>query len=402
MDPSPAATERVRVWARSALALESGRSPRPSEPSNLTPHELLAAVYRHRLVELLGEHADALELPAPIPEQLSTQRRRAQRSIMVQSLEIGRIAAMFSAAGIRWLSLKGPALAVQTTGAVDGRGGGDIDVFVAAESVEETFRLLMGAGWAVRAPNPGDPASWAWRHVLRTYNEMTFDGPHSSVDVHWRLDPTLSALPDFETAWSHRVDVELPGITVATLSAAAAFSHTCHHAAKDEWRWLRSLVDVHRLARAPDVWTARELSRLELATLAVTDSCVGLPDGLPPSVQDQLRTVSGRAADRARRAQDRPVLAENAVPGAHMWRATRYRLSASRAPADLRIAVAAAALPAGSVAGLTASSAWAALPRLVARRLGRLLSKVAIWMGGGPSGAGRAGGAGGPVRPDVR
>jgi hypothetical protein len=399
VDPTPGATERVRGWARSALALEAGRSPRSVGPSDLPPEDLLAAVYRHRLVELLGEHAAALELPATMPEQLSTQRRAAQRTIMVQILEIGRIAAMFSAAGIRWLSLKGPALAVQTTGAVDGRGAGDIDVFVAAESVERTFRLLTGAGWAVRAPSPSDPASWAWRHVLRTYNEMTFDGPHSSVDVHWRLDPTRSALPDFEAAWSHRVAVELPGVTVATLSAAAAFSHTCHHAAKDEWRWLRSLVDVHRLARVPEVWTGRELSRLERATLAVTDSCVGLPDNLPASVRDQLRTVSGRAPARARRAQDRPVLKENAVPGAHMWRATRYRLSASRAPADLRIAVAAAALPAGSVADLTASSAWVALPRLAARRLSRLLSKVAVWLGGGPSGAGRAGGS---IRPDAR
>jgi Uncharacterised nucleotidyltransferase len=399
VDPSPAATERVRGWARSALELEAGRFPVLPGPSALSPDDLLAAVYRHRLVELLGEHADALGLPAPIPERLSAQRRAAQRSIMVQILEIGRIATMFSAAGIRWLSLKGPALAVQTTGAVDGRGCGDIDVFVAPDSVEGTFRLLTGAGWAVRAPSPRDPASWAWRHVLRTYNEMTFDGPHSSVDVHWRLDPTRSALPDFETAWAQRVSVELPGLTVATLSAASAFSHTCHHAAKDEWRWLRSLVDVHRLARVPEVWTGRELSRLERATLAVTDSCVGLPESVPAWVRDAVRRESGRAAARARRAQDRPVLRDNAVPGAHMWRATRYRLSASRAPADLRIAVAAAALPAGSVADLTASSAWVALPRLAARRLGRLLSKVAVWLGGGPSGATRSGGS---IRPDAR
>lgn len=259
VDPSPAATDRVRDWARSALVLESGGTATPLTSSGVGPDQLLAAIYRHRVVELLGEHSDALELPAPIPERLRAQRRSAQRSVMVQILEIARVAAIFSKGGIRWLSLKGPALAVQTTGAVDGRGCGDIDVFVGADAVEEAFRLLTGSGWAVRAPSPRDPASWAWRHVLRTYNEMTFDGVHSSIDVHWRLDPTRSALPDFETAWSQRVTVDLPEVTVATLSAAHAFSHTCHHAAKDEWRWLRSLIDVHRLARDPDVWSSREL-----------------------------------------------------------------------------------------------------------------------------------------------
>jgi hypothetical protein len=298
---------------------------------------------------------------------------------MVQILEMSRIASTFAGAGIPWLSLKGPALAVQTTGIVDARGGGDIDVLVPPHSVGDVFRILTALGWVIRSPSPGEPTSWAWQHVLRTYNEMTFDGPHSSIDVHWRLDPTQSALPDFASAWARRVTVDVRGMSMQTLCAADAFSHTCHHAAKDEWRSLRSLVDVHRLARDPSVWAAKGLRQLDRTTLAVTEACVGLPDGLPQFVLDEVHGASGRATRRAIAAQNRPANAETAFPGAHTLRGVAYRFSASRSPADLRIALVAAALPADSVADLSAPSVWSALPRLVVRRISRLLGKSAAW-----------------------
>ena len=153
--------------------------------------------------------------------------------------------------------------------------------------------VLAEHGWEPRTFGSASPGTWAWRHLVRTFNEIAFDGRASSVDLHWRLDPSPGALPDFAEAWARRDVVPVDDVVaVPTLSPADAFEHSCWHAAKDEWRWLRSLVDVHRLARLPAVWEAvdRPLSAPVRNTLAVTGHLLGLPAAVPPQLRPQVRT----------------------------------------------------------------------------------------------------------------
>jgi hypothetical protein len=387
--PSPRAVEGVRALVRAALALEEGRTPSAAVAAGLEPGDLLAAASRHRVLELLHRHVADLGLEErcgpDLVAVLASVHAETRRRVAVQVLELARLLELFTAADLPVLAVKGPALAVQSAGDVAARGFGDLDLFVAPESVQPALELLGRHGWVPRRWGSAEPGTWAWRHLLGTFNEIAFDGPVSTVDLHWRLDPGAEVLPDFAGAWRHRVLVDVGPVQVPTLDPRAAFRHTCQHAARDDWRWLRSLVDVHRLARVPEV---RELiadglhdeGRHLRATVAVTRELVGLPRGAEPSAS--LRRTPRRGVVRAVRSQERPIVPERPVPMAQAVRDLRYRVVASRSPRALLGAVSSAAVPAPSVEGLTDRSGWTAVPKLVLRRTTWLLRQCGRWLAG--------------------
>ena len=378
MQPSHAATQRVREWARVALQFEAGVSASPIATFVGSTNHALAAIQRQRLVELLDTHAVGLGLPEEISAPLSATRARTRRAVMVQMLELAAIGELLSDEGIDWMALKGPTLAMQSAGDPSARGCGDIDLLVAPESVEAAYLLLIRSGWVVRPVGSARPDSWAWRHILSTFNEMTFDGRHSTVDLHWRLDPTHGALPGFAEVWGRRSTVDVGGTKVETLGIADSFSHACHHAAKDDWRWLRSLVDVHRLARLQDF--SGGIARIDVTSLAATEVCIGLPATIPDDVKRQVAASVERSGRKAIAAQDRPVFAEFPFPAAQSIRDLRYRVRASRSPSDLERTAVAAIIPAKAVAELDDRSAWTAIPRVFARRVAWLLRRTVGWM----------------------
>lgn len=378
VQPSPAAIDCVRRWTRAALAPTGGFAAGPAHPNGLSDADLLAAVTRHRVVELLAAPDVELDLPVGVAGELARVRHRHRRAAAVQLLELSRVERLFREGGVPWLAIKGPTLAAATTGDFTARGAGDLDLFVAPDALDTAVRLLVRHGWSLAPGTPTDPSSWAWRHVRHTFNEMTLTGPQIKVDLHWRLDPTHAALPDFATAWSRRFTVPIDGVDYPTLGPADTFAHTCHHAARDNWRWLRSLVDVHRLAARHD-WGSGELSRPETRALAVTDACIGLPAVVPAEIRARVGLVPTRVSRRAMEAQCAPAVVTNPFPAAQTLRDARYRLSVSRAPIDLRAAAASAVLPVNALDDLPATSARAALPRLLARRVAWLVRRLVSW-----------------------
>lgn len=378
VQPSPAATQQVRDWTRNALHVEGGSAIGSVSVSDASPADLLAAIHRQRLIEILDTHADALELPESIAEPLQAARTANRRSLMVQILELSRVSELLRAEGIDWLAMKGPALAMQSTGDPGARGSGDLDVLVAPASVEVAYRMLIARGWVVRAVGSAEPGSWAWRHILSVSNEMTFDGPGSTVDLHWRLDQGHRTLPAFGELWDRRTSMDLGGVEVETLGMGDAFTHACHHAAKDDWRWIRSLVDVHRLARHRD-FTAPAV-RIELSSLAVTETCIGLPEAVPAAVRRQVASASPSMGRRAIVAQDRPVFADYPFPAAQTLRDLRYRAGASGSAADLGRAAVSVVIPAKAVVQIDDRSAWTGVPRVLVRRGGWLVRRVLGWV----------------------
>lgn len=379
---SPLAVRRVRTWARGALRLEAGHSWLP-ERAEESVEDLLEAVRRHRVAELLGSQAAGLGLPDALVEPIEALRAASRRALMVQVLETGRLRKVYADAGIDSMVIKGPSLAVQTAGDPAARGAGDIDLLVHPDSVEDAHRLLLDSGWTLRPGYNVKPGTWAWRHVMGAFNALTYDGPGSSVDLHWRLDPTLDALPTFSQLWDRRVRVDLGGVEVETLCHADLFAHASLHAAKDSWRWLRSLVDVHRLAGNPLTWERSpergRLRRLEVNTLAVTRFAVGLPSGVPAEVLARLDQVPASVLSRAVAAQDRPSGAENLLPGSESVRLLRYMLSASPTGRDLRHSAVSTVLPVEAVIGIEAQTAWTGVPQTLWARLRRLRGRSVSW-----------------------
>jgi hypothetical protein len=379
--PSPAATQSVREWSRAALLAEMHEPDGLRQASIQDESDLLAAINRQRVADLLHQNSASLNLPASVRDQIAGAHRDAARMLLVRVLEMGRLQQALADADVPWLSLKGPALAVQTTGDPAARGVGDIDVLVDPTLVERVCGVLSSAGWVIRPYGSAVPGSWAWRHVIASFNEMTFDGPSSTIDLHWRLDPTHGALPDFAALWKRRASVDVGGVVVDTLGIADAFTHSCHHAAKDDWRWLRSLADVHRLARLPEAWVDRSSSRLERSSLLVTRELLGLPGGVPPDVLDGMdNRSSARLVARAVRAQDASIFARYPIPGAQSLRDARYRVTASAAPRDVLRAVGAVVVPANSVSELDDRSAWTAVPRMLGRRARWLARRTVAWV----------------------
>ncbi|HET6153525.1 MAG TPA: nucleotidyltransferase family protein [Marmoricola sp.] len=383
MPPNPAASRRVRAWARGALLLEAGRA-WDLDPAG-TPEpvaDLLEVVQRHRVAELLASQADGLGLPAEIAQPLVGIRAASRRAAMVQVLETGRVQGLFAEAEVPCLMIKGPALAVQSAGDPAARGAGDVDVLVAPERIEDAYRLLADHGWRLREGTEVTPGTWAWRHVIRSFNAFTFDGPGSTVDLHWRLDPTLDALPDFAVAWQRREQVNIGGLVVPTLAHADLLAHTSLHTAKDSWRWMRSLVDVHRLARDPRTWErpSGSLRRLEVSTLAVTREIVGLPDGVPAEVLALVDRVPSSVLARARAAQDRPVYATYPFPGTESLRLLRYMVAASPTRRDLGHSVVSTVLPVKAVVGIESRSGWTGVPLTLWYRIRRLRRRSVAWV----------------------
>ena len=357
---------------RAAVALEVGTAPVGDVRPVTDDDALWAAIDRHRLVEVLAPHADRLGLSPSVGERLRAARASMRQQTAVQLLQLSRLAGALDDAGLRWMLVKGVALATVTTGDPAGRGPGDLDLFVARESIADADAVLGALGWSPQVPLL-EPGSWARRYVESTYHEYTYDGASTRVDLHWRLDVTLDALADFEDSWSRRVGLELAGRTVHTSGLVDTFRHISHHAAKDHWSSLRQLVDLHRLARQDGLWAGGYVPEgLDAASLGVVAEHLGLPEEVPAAVREHVATrVEGRATREARQAQDaqvRTVVAPVRAPGVQGLRYARYRLRASRTWADTWRSVVTTLLPATSVVDAGNGPVWVVVPRVIVLR----------------------------------
>lgn len=381
MQPSVAATRRVRGWTRLALSAERGISAVSADPTDagLDAEDLLGAVLRQRVAEVVAPYASTLPLGPAVADGLAQVAAARRALVPLQLLELARVRDVLDAAGIRHLVIKGPALAQQTLGDQGGRGPGDLDLLVDPNSVESVAGLLLTHGWTAPGPLPSS-GRWAWRRIVHTSNEQAFLGASCTVDLHWRLDPTLDALPDFAELWSRRVPVEIGGTVAMTLGLRDALAHACLNAARDEWRWLRLLVDVHRLAGLEAAWHGFTPSRLQLRSLAVAEAQVGLPAAVPDAVRDQIGALRPRVVRRdraaAERAQERPARTLDDAPGSATVPLLRYQISASASPRNVRHAIGTLVLPGRVLGSVDEATAWAGVPVGMGRRIGLLAQSI--------------------------
>lgn len=355
---TPAAVSQVRRAVRSALLVEQGHAPRWRWADQVPAADFLDAAVRHRVAQPLTAAAHALVLPDPVADELAAVTRDDRLAAMSQVRAIGTVTEAL--AGIEHLLFKGAALAVQTEGDLTARGIGDVDVLVDPADLRRAVDRLVAAGWTMRPQHASDPTTWMWTYQRRVAHELALEGPAGLVDLHWRLDPTYDGLPGFPALWARREPVQVGPVAVATLGRADAFAHALRHAARDDWGSLRSLVDIHRLARDPAAWPERP-DRLARASLTVTEATVGLPDGVP----DFRRVRAGLPL--AVSAQRRTVRFTR-FPGDAALRYARHCLAASHSPRDVGVALATVALPPLRVSHLPQRTAAGAILHGLAAR----------------------------------
>ena len=328
---------------------QSSRSVRPLEIEN--PAGFLQAVRRHRLAIPLARHAEALSLPASLAGQLVWEARHQQRaSLALIALALEALPAL-EQKGLRALVLKGPALAMQTTGLARGRGGGDLDLLVAPEDLPAAVAVLEGLGFHRPAGMFPRQLNSFWGHYARwSGHELNLERPgNPCLDLHWALNTVRAPLPPFAVLWQARQAVNLNGRTVPTLSLEHAFRHSCLHAASDQWMNLHHLLDIALLARQLPLASGTRLRR----ECSVRLSCAAAHDatGCPALLTfTNLRQADcRRAISRARWAQERPprVSADGAWHPGHWVGTVVHRAALSPSPLDwLRVVARFSLLPA--------------------------------------------------------
>jgi hypothetical protein len=367
--------DAVRALREALRALETGTTGW-TLPAQISPDDFLAVIRRHHVESQVARGVSSLDLSERLASRIRANGATARVSAERVADDVHRAFEALSAAGIRALMIKGLALSALAWQDEWARGAGDIDLLVAPVDMPAAYAALAGAGWRPQSGYPAPGPSWAWRHFMRTDNELPLTGSHSTVDLHFFLVPARSTFPSFERLWQRRHLVEITGQPVATLGHYDALTHSAGHAAKDHWRWLRGLLDIHRLVGNPRTWAQvdRPLRTDQLLSVGIAGRLFGVPDGAPQVVH--------RAAERAEHlwpqvdaAQQRsPYLdVRTRVPGAGAWRVVTTQRRTGATPLDHARQMASLLMPPAAIADLASPHASQAVPQALLRRGTELL-----------------------------
>ncbi|MBD3923457.1 nucleotidyltransferase family protein [Nocardioides cavernae] len=285
--------------------LRSDDNGRWAAPDSLTPRGLVVAARQHHVVPYLAANLDRLDIPGQARSELEAAAGRQHAGAVMLAADLALAIETLREANVRALAFKGVTLAAQAYGDFRTRGTGDLDLLVAPQDLARAHLALTKSGWHPASGYPAPGPSWAWRHFGRTGNELTFLGTHSDIDLHWHLVPTRGTFPDFDTLWSRRAAAVVAGHPTPTLSPYDALAHSAGHAAKDGWRWLRSLLDVHHLASQPSTWSSvdRPLRGDQMLSLGLAVRMFGPTNSSPADLEKACVMLTNRVWDSVMRQQ---------------------------------------------------------------------------------------------------
>ena len=317
--------DAVRCVATFGLETSSNPSVRP--PQQDWP-ALLGSIVRHRLTGLAVaavEHGNLI-LAEDLRVELLGHHREAMLSALALERNLFSVASALDDAAIRFVVLKGPAVAHVAYPDPSWRPFGDIDVLVGADRFERACRILADLGYrrSFVDPRPGFTARFGKgaAHV----------GPDGmEVDLHRLLaDGPFGYWLDHDTVLSATASFELAGRRFTRLDDAAIVLHACMHAVLGGRNpTLLQLRDVAQLSRRGVRWElledwgrrwrlqavlarAMDLVEQRLGRLALPDEAHELRRSLRPSMQEE-RALRACAEERFR--GERAFASLRALPG---------------------------------------------------------------------------------------
>ena len=206
-------------------------------------------VTRHRVGAFLRSEippAVRKELPGLVREHIADCSSRTARNALVRSAELVRIARLFAADRIPFLSIKGPLLARSLYGDVGGRHSGDLDLLIAPDKLRQADAMLRAASCRRSQPD-FELTPRQWREYLRLKHEFEYfnDETKVRIEVEWRLEGL--GRQSFEAWLKTGVRETLGGVELTRLPAETEALYLFVHGAGHEWFRLFWLVDVARL-----------------------------------------------------------------------------------------------------------------------------------------------------------
>ena len=182
---------------------------------------------------------------------------------LTRTRTVTEVADALDTAGIRFLLVKGVALAQQVWGRTSARGAGDIDVLVAERDLEAAAAVLAELG---AVPQRTDRDLRPRAKDRRMHHALTFHYADTDVDVHYRLDdiPTVFTVP-FEEFYARSMQATIGSRTVRTLSPSDALLLVACHGGRDSWVKWASLLDFVALWRLAGSTLVRDGSGVDEA-----------------------------------------------------------------------------------------------------------------------------------------
>lgn len=359
----------------SALA---GQSQLPGLPLDSdTTAKLLSVAQRHRLLPLLYRARPQLNIDETELARLEAAEQNNLMRCSALSSQLHRVIAILDGARIPYLVFKGLALSVQVHGDPAARGFGDIDILVAPRNVARAYSELERGGWSPHSQFPDPAAGWAWRHMLRTVNELPFYDDGVSVDLHWSAFAAQRSFPSFDALWRRREYVNIMGVDVPTFSLYDALAHSAGHSAKDDWRTLRALVDVHRLICEPGTWEGadRKLRHDQIVTIGLATHFLGLPDTAPSVVRNAHLISAKRWACLPNILSSREAASRTLYPAQQLFHYLKTAVRTRASGIDYARHIVAVSVPASS-AKQYPGSLFKGLPRALTHRTFGLIQQI--------------------------
>lgn len=241
---------------RAVVAASSGASDRPAGGGALGPGLDLRYLYTlavaHGVVPLVHHQLASSGEPGSLSGR---EWRLFSQHVQVGALRgayleqrLQEVLASLTAAGVRALAYKGPALARLAYGDLAQRGFGDLDLLCHPDDVVRAVEALTGLGYR------GAPYLEAWR--LR--RALPFDCQYAleradgevRVEIHWGVvRPPFGPRPRFDDLWERRIGVPAAGFRIDSPSPGDLFVLLAVHGYKHRWSRLGWIADLARLAR---------------------------------------------------------------------------------------------------------------------------------------------------------
>lgn len=203
-------------------------------PAEIDRERLRALIRKNRLEPMAAERLDGAKC-------LNLATDEAAMMTMWQVSLLGHLGRLFAQQGIRALSVKGPALAMEIYGTPGMRSNHDLDMLVDIIQLDQAVELFIQDGWI-----------WYERDVLVTpkrkaeilhlQNHYLFTKGEMCVELHWRLLPWDS--DSFEQLWASRRQVMLGGAEIATLGVVPQLHHLVYHGVRHGFHRMKWLADL--------------------------------------------------------------------------------------------------------------------------------------------------------------
>jgi hypothetical protein len=221
---------------------------------------LLALTQMHRVAPALFAclSRSEIQIPEAAWNRLHAEYQRNLLHNLSSAAELAAILELFKQAGIRAMPFKGVVLAATAWGDLTSRPGGDLDLLLDEQHIEQATRLLRERGYHLQTALHPDGAQ-----IEPDNHEYGLQRPSDGlvVELRWRLDMVYGRFGrnlGLDWVWPRRGTATVAGATVPDLSPDTALLILCMHGSKHSWSRLVWIMDVARMAdSSPDLdWTA--------------------------------------------------------------------------------------------------------------------------------------------------